>query len=231
MKNKKNTRGRKLSKRIANIMSYLTNEFKVRSEYGFIYVIVSIIIKILWAINLVEWFKILFYQVSKLLLKNISKKASYNWAIDLYIVLKFIFVSLSIFLPEDPILLIIVLYLLIMNVFTYFYHHVWIKPNDLSSHWQTRRFVTLVLAIAFNILCYVYLYWNGLSRFIHWQNNAPFTLSRVFQYSISNTFLLPSSMSVVNSFGLYLQTSQQVISFVFLVIILSQSIPHLNKEE
>ncbi len=231
MKNRKTLRERKLSKGIAKILSYLTNEYKVRSEYGFIYVIVSVLVKILCALNLVEWFKILFYQVCKLLQKNISKKASYNWAIDLFIVLKFIFVSLSLILPENPILLKIVLYLLIMNVFTYFYHHIWRKPSDLCSHWQTRRFVTLVLAIAFNILCYVYLYWNGLSRFIIWQNNSPFTLSRVFQYSISNTFLLPSSMSVDNLFGLYLQTSQQVISFVFLVIILSQSIPHLNKEE
>jgi len=231
MKNKRVSRERMLKHRFDKMLSYLTNEYKVRSEYGFIYVIASVIIKTLWALNLVEWFKILFYQFCRLLHKKINQKATYNWAIDIFIVLKFLLVFLFIFLPENPVNLRIVLYLLIMNVFTYFYHHIWRKPSDLCSHWQTRRFVTLVLAIAFNILCYVYLYWNGLSRFIIWQNNSPFTLSRVFQYSISNTFLLPSSMSVDNLFGLYLQTSQQVISFVFLVIILSQSIPHLNKEE
>ncbi len=231
MKDKRVSRERKLKQRFDKMLSYLTKEYKVRSEYGFIYVIASVMIKVLWALNLVEWFKFLFYQFCRLLHKKINQKATYNWAIDTFIVLKFIFVFLFIFLPENPVYLRIVLYLLIMNVFTYFYHHVWRKPSDNCSHWQARRFITLALAIAFNILCYVYLYWNGLSRFILWHNSAPSTLSSVFQYSLSNTFLLPSSMSVDNSFGLYLQTSQQVISFIFLVIILSQSIPQLKEED
>lgn len=230
MKNKKILQERNLPKRFVKLRSYLTNEYKVRSEYGFMYVIASVMIKTLWALNLVEWFKILFYQVCRLLHKNICKKASTNWAIDLFIVLKFILVFLFIFLPENPVYLGIVLYLLIMNVFTYFYHHVWRKPSDNCSHWQARRFLTLMLAIAFNVLCYVYLYWNGLSRFINWQSSAPSTFLSVLQYSLSNTFLLPSPLSVNSAFGLYLQTTQQVISFIFLVIILSQSIPQPKKE-
>lgn len=230
MKNKRVSRERMLKHRFDKMLSYLTNEYKVRSEYGFIYVIASVIIKTLWALNLVEWFKILFYQFCRLLHKKINQKATYNWAIDIFIVLKFLLVFLFIFLPENPVNLRIVLYLLIMNVFTYFYHHVWRKPSDNCSHWQARRFLTLMLAIAFNVLCYVYLYWNGLSRIIHWRNSAPSTFFSVLQYSLSNTFLLPCPLSVDNTFGLYLQTTQQVISFIFLVIILSQSIPQPKKE-
>lgn len=230
MKNKKVPRERKLKQRFDKMLSYLTNEYNVRSEYGFFYVIASVMIKTLWAINLVEWFKILFYQVCRLLHKNICKRASYNWAIDLFIVLKFTFVILALFLPDNPIYLRIVLYLLFMNVFTYFYHHVWRKPNDNCSHWQARRFVSLSFAIVFNSLCYCYLYWNGLSEHIRWVSTTPLNLYSVIQYSIANTFLLSSSLSAVNIFGLYLQTSQQAISFIFLAIILSQSIPKPTKE-
>lgn len=231
MKDKRVSRERKLKQRFDKMLSYLTKEYKVRSEYGFIYVIASVMIKVLWALNLVEWFKFLFYQFCRLLHKKINQKATYNWAIDTFIVLKFIFVFLFIFLPENPVYLRIVLYLLIMNVFTYFYHHVWRKPSDNCSHWQARRFLTLMLAIAFNILGYVYLYWNGLSSFLQWRKGTPYTLFTVIQYSLSNTFLLPSHLSVENAFGLYLQTTQQVISFVFIVIVLSQSIPQPRKGE
>lgn len=230
MKNKKVLQERNLPKRFNKMRSYLTKEYKVRSEYGFLYVIASVMIKTLWALNLVEWFKFLFYQFCRLLDKKISKTATYNWAIDLFIVLKFMFVLLALYMPYNPINLRVVLYLLFMNVFTYFYHHIWKKPSDNCSHWQARRFLTLMLAIVFNILSYVYLYCNGLSSFIQWEKGTQYTLFNVLQYSISNTFLLPSPLSVDNAFGLYLQTTQQVISFIFLVIILSQSIPQPKKE-
>lgn len=231
MKNKRESKRCKLLQCLGNMWSFLTNEWKARYEYGIIYVVVSAIVKALWLINLVEWFKCLFYQVGRIVIKDVSKRAATSWAIDIFIVLKFILVYRFIYLPEKPVYLVIVLYLLIMNVFTYFYHHIWKTPSDQGSHWQTRRFVTLTLAIAFNILCYVYLYWKGLSRFIQWQDNTLLTLPMVFQYSLANTFMLPSFLSVANSFGLYLQTSQQLISFIFLAIILNSSIPQQCKEK
>lgn len=231
MKKKKKSTIKRLKKALTKVINRLGEEFRNRSEYGFIYVIFSAIVIVLCLINFVELFKHCFFQLCKVFKKDICRKAACNWAIDLFIVLKFIFVTLSIFLPKHPIIFWIVLYLLIMNVFTYFYHHVWKKPSDNSSHWQIRRFVTLILAIAFNILCYVYLYWNGLARFIQWHENSLLTLLNVFQYSISNTFLLPSCLSIVNPFGFYLQTTQQIISFIFLAIILNQSIPQPRKED
>jgi hypothetical protein len=231
MKSKREPKRKKQLQSNNNKLSFLTREWKARSEYGIIYVVVSGIVKALWLLNLVEWFKRLFYHICRLVKKDVSKKTATNWAIDLFIVLKFILVYRVIYLPEKPVYLVIVLYLLIMNIFTYFYYHIWKATSDQGSHWQTRRFITLTLAIAFNILCYVYLYWKGLSRFIQWQDDTLLTLPMVFQYSLANTFMLPSFLSVANSLGFYLQTSQQVISFIFLAIILSSSIPEYSKEK
>lgn len=231
MKNKRELRERKVTRRAEITASFLAKELKTRSEYGFIYVIVSGIVKALWLLNLVEWFKCLFCHVCRLVNKDVCKRTATSWAIDVFIMLKFILVYRFIYLPERPLYLIIVLYLLIMNVFTYFYHHIWKTPRGQGSHWQTRRFITLTLAIAFNVLCYVYLYWSGLSRFIQWQDDTLLTLPMVFQYSLANTFMLPSFLAVSNTFGLYLQTSQQLVSFIFLAIILSSSIPQQSKEK
>ncbi|PKN71975.1 MAG: hypothetical protein CVU50_09300 [Candidatus Cloacimonetes bacterium HGW-Cloacimonetes-3] len=228
---KKTSTHTKIINTIAEVFDKLSEEYKKRSEYGFIYIIFSGVVNLLWLINFVEWFKFIFYQLCKFIMKDISRKAAYNWAIDIFVVVKFVFLILFMLMPDNAIILKIVIYLLIMNVFTYFYHHVWRKPSDSCSHWQTRRFANLMLAIVFNILCYTYLLGNGLARYILWENGTPASLYSVLQYSISNTFLLSSSLSVVNAFGLYLQTSQQIVSFIFLVIILSQSIPKPAKED
>ena len=106
---------------IARIAGKLTDEYKKRSEYGFIYILVSILVKVLCVLNLVEWFKLVFYKICRLFQKGISCRAAKNWAIDIFIVLKFIFLFVAIKMHPNPIIVKVVVYLLLMNVFTYFY--------------------------------------------------------------------------------------------------------------
>jgi len=231
MKKKKKALCSGLKDKFCKVHGFLIAEYNKRSKYGFIYVFTSVFVKLLCVLNLVEWFKVLFVFICRLLNQNTIEKEAKNWAIDLFIVLKYLFLVLVISLPHNSLALTGVVYLLVMNLFTYFYHHVWKTPTDSCAHWQARRFVSLFLAIVFNVLCYFYLYWNGMSSLIRWNEGVPVSMARVAQFSLANTFMLPSLLSVENTLGLYLQTSQQMISWIFLVIILAQSIPQLKKEE
>lgn len=218
-----------------NDVSKKTSTQSSKLEYGLIYLVCDFLIsKLLVRVNLVEC-------VKKLGLGLYGKAYRKNYAdaikrtiTDVFIILKNILVlSFIICSPKLSDLGIgivnaIVIYLMVMNVFTYFYHHLWIEDKPQGIHCQRRRFINLILAVGFNILCYTYLFYKGLEYWISWVQPGV-GLAKILQYSVSNTFLFSSCLTVNTTFGYYLQTSQQLISFVFLAIILGQSIPNPSK--
>ncbi len=194
-------------------------------QYGFIFVLVTVLIKLVCYINLVEWFKKGFIMLfSSRNTDETVKKTTINIGIDAFIVLKLLFVTTAILFLNGKWITFSVVYLLIMNLFTYFYYHIW-NPSQVNKDRIRRRFITFCCALIFNILCFNYLFYKGFSAQIEWSGIVNSGFREIFLYSLANTFMLSAQISVANQFGYYLQIAQQLASFVFLVIILSQSIP------
>ena len=128
-----------------------------------------------------------------------------------------------------------VIYLLAMNVHTYFYYHVWSNRaiNGLARNHEhlRRRFFSLMLAIAYNVITYTYFYFIAFSVHFNFDNGFNKLLISFF-HSLISTFLGGSEYLIpTDSTGVAIQTSQILISFVFLTIILSRSDSIEFKEE
>jgi hypothetical protein len=198
-------------------------------EYGFIYLIIDCLIHFLKAINLVEWFKKI--TVCLCFKTKICKDSRFvsNQAIDTFILIKYVFIIWMTYCGIIGIVPYITIYLIFMNIFTYFYYHIWEISIRKSNDAVKRRFISLSLAIIFNILCFTYLYHIGCASHILWGMRTCPTLVDTLMFSISNTFLFSNNLNVANNFGYYMQLAQQITSYIFVAIILTQSIPSNQK--
>jgi hypothetical protein len=171
--------------------------------------------------NLVEGFKWLLGKLTK------DKKRAYkNFAIDTFILLKWIFIGLIWFLKAQSLsLTIIVSYLIWTNLFTYFYYHVWTSNKIEETERNQRRFINLILAFAYSNVSFAYLYSLPF--------NSSFSITTGFDGHFS--FLLFSSynslfsdynfITVADLTGSIITVLQLTITFIFASIILSKSIP------
>lgn len=178
-------------------------------------------------INLVEIIKVIVIRISKVKNKSDMIKIS-NLVIDLFIVLKWSFIIIiTINSVKSSALTLLVIYLLIMNVHTYFYYHSWSDKAILgvgrSINHIRRKFITLMVAVGYNIISYAYLYNIALSEnFIINESLDRFTCSII--HSLSATFTGGSDyITPANNLGLYIQVSQILVAFIFIGIILSKA--------
>jgi len=192
---------------------------------GFFYVAFDFVMKYLHFLNVSKWFNVLARKIWKHFFPSVDSELVRNNAIDLFTLLKIIFVVVAILYWQGEFLTGVVIYLLIMNLYTYFRYHIWTPPQEQSVHIAKRYFLSLIWAIIFNILCFVYLYYKGYASQLVWNLARSITLQDIVCYSISKTFILNPPCELTNGFGYHLQLTQQIISYLFLVIILSQSIP------
>lgn len=195
---------------------------------GFIYPLIEKVIQFLNGINVVEFFKFVAeYYTSVKEKKEIIKNK--NIAIDVFIVLKWVIV-LSFWLTGWKVFFakIVVFYLLFMNLHTYFYYHVWCDraiSEEGSTHERLkRRFVNLLLAIGFSIISYGYLYHICYMNEFSWPSGAPKLLDAI-QFSIANFITGTSKVEVVSNEGNVLVISQYILTFMFVAIVLTRSIP------
>lgn len=186
---------------------------------GIIYNGFNGLIHILNWINLIEW------------LKRLTKdKTNINLVVDVFIVLKFLFV-LAVFYFDCASLLveIIVWYLLIMNTHTYFYYHLWDESQDYGVRSVKRSFLLLMISVIFSNLCFSYLYYfsfhNCFSR-VSGENMTK--LDAMFFSSYNSLFSSYEQIEIVCSSGSSLTLFQLVISFVLLTVIVAESIPTSN---
>ena len=177
---------------------------------GFIYPMFKILIKICYYTSVVEWLKYLF---GKMFPRN--KIKAIHIAIDLYIVLKFAFVVIVWEQPQN--FNIAVWYLLFNNVFTYLYYHVWTPPFTISRESKQRRFVNFFLAFIYSSLCFAFLYDNMNTDF-----NT--TLRGALMYSLSNSLGSGYDMQILTVKGQLITKVQIFISFIFLGVILANTI-------
>jgi hypothetical protein len=194
---------------------------------GFIVDIVNFFIKILHKLSIIEILKMVSIKCfSKE--TDYSKKKVANIVIDVFIIFKWLFVSLMLVKGASyKIIRWIIVYLLVMNIHTYFYYHVWsvraMQSKGRSIKNIRRRFISLILSIGFVMLCFAYFYGVGFSTYFTIAETYSKTVVSIY-HSFSSMFGGTTSSITPNStIGLFIQSVQVLITFVYLGIILSRT--------
>ncbi len=205
---------------------------------GFIYPFFNSLIRVLYYLNLVEFFKFV-----AILSKGLCKKEALsqeeqittcNIAIDIYQMFKWLtLISLWLFEVNNFFSFIFTCYLLISNLFTYFYYHVWGSNYSqmVDRDKLNRKFLNSLLAVSYYLACYAYLYQVHLSDQIEWPDNLVDSMNAIY-LSVSNAFTLTyGGFSPLTQEIRVVFMSQLINTFLFFTIIISNSIPnHTSKE-
>jgi hypothetical protein len=206
-------------------------------DNGFVYPIISGLINFIEKLNIVNLFKFVAVLLTKWIYVNKSEdsvmrliRRNRNIAVDFFIVAKFTFIGLIWLYKINNIYnTIFVIYLLVMNSFTYFYYHVWEETAILNQfqtlHRVRRRFINLIISIMYMIFTYAYLYAVPYAQHFKWGDGEPsFVMS--FLFSVSNSF--NGGYNIVgptSEFGELIKSTEIVAIFVFVVIVLARSLP------
>jgi hypothetical protein len=212
------------------------------SDNGFIYPIANSVILLLYYLNIVELFKWIAVQLMKLYYSksidvikvNRKIRKARNISVDLFIFLKFLYVLMAWYFKGDSYLLTAVaIYLLWINSFTYFYYHLWeegnIRGEYATVHRTRRRFINLLQSLLFMLIVYCYLYSIPFNEHFASEEKLSTLQYVLFTTSISFPFEF-KVISAISELGQGLVMSQVLLSFLFITILLSQSIPKANKK-
>lgn len=197
---------------------------------GFIYIIFNFMFEKLKYLNLVELFKYVAEKVIPSPSNQDDKNIYIRNAVDLFIILKWLFVVATWkFQYNSNFITIVVWYLIITNVYTYLYYHVWDKESLNTENFLIdrvrRRFITLMQSIFFSNICFAYLY-NVPYRIDFTWSAAKTDCIKSIWFSISNSLAANySEVCAFTDFGNNVAMVQLIITFVFITIILGKSIP------
>jgi len=209
---------------------------------GFIYPLVDSIVTLLHYCNLVELFK----YISRIATnfechrcgRNATKEeliSAANIAIDIYQLFKF-GLLLFFWLCEYSNITskVIIYYLLANNLFTYFYYHVWggRYKQRIDRDTLNRKFMNFLLAVSYYLLCYAYMYQFHYSAMLSWPDNViDFANSLYLSVSTAFTLTYDGFQPLTKEVRLVFM-SEIINTFMFLTIIMSNSIPnHTNGEK
>ena len=199
-------------------------------QYGFIYQIFQAIIQGLKYLNLVELFKLIAMKLNPKPTDTKYCEAFSRVSVDIFIVLKWV-VLIILFCRGTSVFwsCFLVWYLIITNIYTYFFYHVWdekaINPTVLDTHILRRRFVNLLLAISFSHMSFAYLYYTYYSTEFTWSKMG-ILKSQAIWFSISNSVAANYNVIAPKSdLGNSVSMIQLVLTFMFVTIIISRSIP------
>jgi hypothetical protein len=91
-----------------------------------------------------------------------------------------------------------------------------------------RRFVTLMLAVGYSDLCFSYLYKVPFKHNFEWSSDLT-TFTKSAWFSISNSLAANyDAVKPITDLGYNVSMIQLILTFVFVTIILSKSIPQTN---
>jgi hypothetical protein len=183
----------------------------------------------MYYLNLVEWFKKLF----KALTKNKENKIrNIHISIDLFIILKFLLiVILWRFKISNTFCEILVWYLIITNLFTYFYYHTWLPPFQDTNESKRRRFINLIISFIFSNLCFAYLYSEFYFDYYTIETGCYKELSSLLFSSFTSLFATYDLMKPKGDLGFVISLIQLSFTFFFISIILAGSIPQLQNKK
>jgi hypothetical protein len=219
---------------------YTNRRKETSNDNGIIYPVLEIIINILQLLNIVEWLKKISDNLTNQYFKTRSNTTRWykvrrnrNIVIDLFIIVKFIFIVLAMYKKYDNIWIqITVWYLLVSNVFTYFYYHLWCDDALLETH-QTvhrvrRRFINLIISVVFMIGCYAYLYLTFIP--VHFTTDKHQIVTSILN-SICKSFAIDyEDIKAKTTIGTIIEISQVVNTFIFVTILLAKSLPKANQK-
>lgn len=223
-----------------------TNRRRERStDNGIIYPLVKVLVKIVFYLNIVEYIKKLsdfvtskYFKDKSLEIKRIKVRRNRNFAIDLFIILKFLFILLVLFQGyKDFWIQILVWYLIISNVYTYFYYHLWsidaLKENHLTVNRVRRRFINLFISIFYMMLCYVYLYYAMTPEHFLVSSKGDWSNEYIVYFisSITKSFAIDfEDLKASDQTGTLIEISQVINMFIFITLILAKSLPKADRD-
>lgn len=203
-------------------------------QNGFIHYLFDALMKTGRYLNMVEYFKKtsqFFYLLCAPEKHTDSKylRRAANIGIDIFIVLKWLFIAFLWALNVNhEIVTIIVWYLLISNIFTYFDYHAWnLAPSTPETTERSqRRFLTVLLSMGYTIFCYAYLYGVVYFKSFDWGAHSS-TLDMLY-FSVANALTVTyGDVRPLDTTARVLCASQLFITFIF-VLIIASSFPTKN---
>lgn len=205
---------------------------------GFIYPITNMLVMLLRQLNFVEYVKKVFsWVVSKYRRRALSEDETIsvkNFAIDCFMIAKWLFVILAIIFGFSAKWIeLVIWYLIASNLFTYFYYHVWgsgfALRDDVDS--QRRRYVNFLLSLGFYIVCYTYLYQFRYALEIGWPGDVVDTVNAVY-LSVANAFTLTyGGFLPLSQTARVLFATELINTFFFFTIIIVNSVPSVRNSE
>lgn len=200
---------------------------------GVIYILVKRLLDNLKHLTLVEWFKYFSLKLNPNK-NNLDSRLTYSRvAVDIFIILKWFFALLIVKLHLSNIFLTyFIWYLLLTNIYTYFYYHIWteesLNTENFTIDRTRRRFINLILAVGYSDLCFAYLFKLPYAKEFQWSANS-ITFLKSIWYSISNSLAANyEGVSASTDLGNSVAMIQLIITFIFVTIILGKSIPQTN---
>ncbi|KAE9625497.1 hypothetical protein [Parasedimentitalea maritima] len=190
------------------------------------------VIYLLWCLSLIEIFKGIAVKRHPS-----NKRKSRANAIDFHTLVKWLVVLFFLVCPGVlgwKASTIILIYFLFMNLFSYFYYHLWKyepstseKPEVLHAR-ATRRFVLFALSFLYSIIGFAAFFrgpWGAHIWFFECSMEKA-SIVDALAASAANAFTFtPGQFVPMTEFGFALLTAQVFYSFVFLAIILAVSLP------
>lgn len=203
---------------------------------GILYTFFKLIFDNFRFLTLVEFFKFLAKKINPKK-NNLDYKLLYSRnAVDIFMLLKWMFILIiARFSYSNNFVLIIVWYLLITNIYSYFYYHIWsdeaLNTSSFEKDRIRRRFLNLILAIGFSNFCFAYLYKLPYHLDFNWSNNI-ITFQKAIWFSLSNSIGGNyNAVKPINDFSNSVSMIQLIITFIFITIIVGKSIPQTNSKK
>ncbi len=204
---------------------------------GFIYPFFDNTIKFLHYTNIVELFKFIAKLIARYIYQDKitnEKLITYaNIGIDIYQIFKWsILIIFWMFNCNNEFSKIIIFYLIYSNLFVYFYYHVWGSKFKQRQDRATlnRKFLNYLLAITFYLACYAYLYQIHYQKVIEWPNNIIDSTNAIYLSITTALTLTYAGFNPLTQEARVLFMSELINTFLFLTIIVSNSIPDHTKE-
>jgi len=194
-------------------------------ETGYLLVFAQAVVRVLWLLNIIEYWKILFMLLGG---SRQQSRAARSLAIDTFMLLKWVVLACFVWFEiKGTVAQYLIGYLIGSVFFSYFYYHVWQVPSHRDSHArQIRRTLAFMLSFFFVIAGYAYIFMAGYADDFAWPEEGGANFGNAMLLSLSNAF--------TGSFGLvqpltasarWVLAGEMIFIFGFLAIVIVNSIP------
>jgi hypothetical protein len=214
------------------------------SNDGFIVLAFGRAINIIQFFSIVEWMKKASIRI--FLEKDVNdaeglgekKRKLSNFAVDIFMVVKWIFVSCVLIAGiYSNIIALLVLYLLFYNAFSYFLYHGWGSSFDppklvgaAALQRERKRLLSFLLAIFFSFVGFAYVYAVCIPERLEWPT-SPNWLDAIY-LSISNSFTLTySGFQPLDQLARGALLLQVLNVLIFLTVLIGNSVPSVGRSK